>query len=275
MHLTYQRLKGKPVNFLKLTGLKVEEFDKIVIKLKPAFEELEAKKLLAGRTSHLPTIEDKLLCVFIYYRTYITHVFLGYLFNLHNSNICRVIKKIEPLLAKNISITKDRSLTSDKVLKLIADVSEQPTQRPSRKQKESYSGKKKRHTIKTEIVIEENGKILSVSKSHKGKVHDFEIRKREKLLPMASIKVGDSGYQGWQKLQSNVRIPYKRTKKKPLTKQEKQYNKELSSFRVRIEHKIREIKIFKIMSEVYRNFQKKYNLRFNIIAGIVNFKLAF
>jgi hypothetical protein len=106
MHLTYERLKGKPVNFLKLTGLNVEEFDKIVIKLKPAFEELEAKKLLAGRTSHLATMEDKLLCVFIYYRTYITHVFLGYLFNLHNSNICRVIKKIEPLLAKNISITK-------------------------------------------------------------------------------------------------------------------------------------------------------------------------
>jgi len=178
-------------------------------------------------------------------------------------------------MAKKITITKDRSLTAEKVLKLLADVTEQPTQRPIRKQKESYSGKKKRHTIKTEIVIQEDSKILSVSKSHKGETHDFKIRKGEKLLAMGRVKVADSGYQGWQKLQSNVMIPHKKTKKRPLTKQEREYNRELSSFRVRIEHKIREIKTFKIMSETYRNFQKKYNLRFNIIAGIVSLKHAF
>ena len=44
---------------------------------------------------------------------------------------------------------------------------------------------------------------------------------------------------------------------------------------MKIEHKIREIKIFKIMAETYRNFQKKYNMRFNIIAGIVNLKHGF
>jgi hypothetical protein len=67
-----------------------------------------------------------------------THIFLGYLFNLDDSNICRTIKKIEPLLAKNITITKDRSLTADKVLELLADVSEQASQRPIKKQKRSY-----------------------------------------------------------------------------------------------------------------------------------------
>src|ERR1700743_1767420 len=138
MYLNYNRLKNQPVSFLKLTGLKVEEFDKIVTRLKQSFERMEAKKLLAGRTSHLTTIQDKLLCVFIYYRTYITHIFLGYLFNLHNSNICRLIKKMEPLLAKKITITKDRSLTADKVLELLADVSEQPTERPIKSQKRSY-----------------------------------------------------------------------------------------------------------------------------------------
>jgi len=136
----------------------------------------------------------------MYYRTYISHVFLGYLFNLHNSNICRLLRKMEPLLAKKISIKKDRNLTAEKVLKLLADVSEQPTQRPSKKQKKSYSGKKKRHTMKTEIVMREDGKILSVSKSHKGRVHDFRIRKGERLLPAQSIKLADSGYQGWQKI---------------------------------------------------------------------------
>jgi hypothetical protein len=182
---------------------------------------------------------------------------------------------MEPLLAKKISIKKDRTLTADKVLEILVDVSEQPTQRPTHKQKKSYSGKKKRHTIKTEIAIAEDGRILSVSKSHKGRTHDFRIRKEEKPLPKQSLKLADSGYQGWQRLQSNVMIPYKKRKKKPLTKEQKEHNRKLASIRIKVEHKIREIKIFKIMSEVYRNFEKKYNLRFNIVAGLVNFKYAF
>ncbi|ACP20856.1 hypothetical protein Aasi_1490 [Candidatus Amoebophilus asiaticus 5a2] len=194
MHLTYTRISKYPYNFRRITGLRLETFDKLVLKVRPLFEELESSKLRHGRMSHLPTLEDKLLCVLMYYRTYISHVFLGYLFNLHNSNICRLLRKMEPLLAKKISIKKDRSLTSEKVLRILADVSEQPTQRPSKKQKKSYSGKKKRHTIKTEIVMGEDGKILSVSKSHKGKVHDFKIRKGEKLLPKESLKLADSDF---------------------------------------------------------------------------------
>jgi hypothetical protein len=57
------------------------------------FEALESSKLRHGRMSHLPTLEDKLLCILMYYRTYISHVFSGYLFNLHNSNICRLLAK--------------------------------------------------------------------------------------------------------------------------------------------------------------------------------------
>jgi len=109
----------------------------------------------------------------------------------------------------------------------------------------------------------------------KERVHDFRIRKGEKPLPRESLKLADSGYQGWQKLQSHGMIPYKKSKKNPLTKEQKEHNRKLTSIRIRIEHKIREIKVFRIMSEVYRNFQKKYNLRFNIIAGLVNFKHAF
>lgn len=61
----------------------------------------------------------------------------------------------------------------------------------------------------------------------------------------------------------------------PLTKDMKTFNRNLVSFIMKVEHKIREIKIFKIMSYVYRNFQKRYNMRFNIIAGIVNLRHGF
>ena len=90
-----------------------------------------------------------------------------------------------------------------------------------------------------------------------------------------SIRYADSGYQGWKKLKSNVVIAYKKHRKKPLTAEQKEHNRKLASFRMRVENKIREIKIFKIMSNVYRNFQKKYNMRFNIIAGIVNLRHGF
>lgn len=277
MSFSYYNIKKHPRNFRNITGLTVEEFEKVVEKVRSEWEKLEKQKKCHGRRSQLPTLEDKLFCVILYYRTYITHRFLGCLFNVHNANVCRLLKKIEPLLAKKVTITKDRSMTPEKTLKILADVTEQQIQRPedSKKRKKSYSGKKRTNTMKTEIIIEEGGRILSVSKSYRGRISDFRIRKQEKYLPLDSIKHADSGYQGWQKLQSNVIIPYKKYRKKPLTQEQKEHNRRLASFRMRVENKIREIKIFKIMSNVYRNFQKKYNLRFNIIAGIVNLKHAF
>lgn len=274
MAIKYEKVAKTPYVFRQLT---IEEFQKVVKKVRSEWEEIEKQKKCYGRKPHVETLEDKVMCVLIYYRTYITHPFLGYLFNLHNSNICRLLKKMEPLLAKKVTIKKDRSMTSERILKILADVTEQPIQRPksSKKRKKSYSGKKKTNTMKTEIVIEENGQILSVSKSHRGRMHDFRIRKQEKLLFKDSIKYADSGYQGWQKLQSNVVIPHKKYRKKLLTEEQKEHNQKLASFRMRVENKIREIKIFKIMSNIYRNFQKKYNMRFNIIAGLVNLKHGF
>jgi hypothetical protein len=266
MSMSFMKLSKHKMIFLRLTGVSLTDFACLVEIVRPEWALLELKKKRHGRNSHAKYLEDKLLCLMMYYRTYITHEFLGYLFDLHNSNICRLFKKLEPLLAKKITITKDRSLTPDKVLELIADVTEQTTQRPKHKQKGSYSGKKKGHTIKTEIIIDTGGKIHNVSKSHKGRIHDFRIRKQEKPLPKDSVKYADSGYQGWQELQSNVIIPIKRPKKQELTSEQKRHNRELASLRIRVEHKI--------MSRCYRNFQKKHELRFNIISGIVNYKYA-
>lgn len=278
MQLTYERLKKKPHIFLRLTGTTITEFDQIIDKVKPLWEEeIEQRKKQHGRTSHLKYFEDKLLALFMYYRTYITHEFVGYLVGLHNANICRLFRKLEPLVARKITIQKDRSLTQEEIIRILADVTEQPTQRPKKKskQKKHYSGKKKRHTLKAEIVMQDNGKILSTSRTRPGRTHDFRIRKEGKPLPGNSEKYVDSGYQGLQKRTNHVTLPFKRRKNKPLTEEQKKHNKQLSSIRIRVENKIREIKTFKIMAEVYRNFQRKHNLRFNIIAGVVNLKHAF
>jgi hypothetical protein len=276
--LNYQRLCKKPQVFLRLTGVTVEEFNSICSRVKPYWQErVESQKKCRGRRSPLEGFEDKLLALFLYYRTYITHEFIGYLFGLHNANICRLFKKLEPLVARKVAIKKDRSLTQDEVIKILADVTEQPIQRPQKKskRKQNYSGKKKRHTQKVEIVMQDTGKLLSISHSYPGRRHDFRIRKAEKPLPSQAEKYVDLGYQGLQKLTGQVKLPFKRYKNKPLTDEQKQYNRQQASIRMRVEHKIREIKVFKILSDVYRNFQKKHHLRFNIIAGVINLRYGF
>jgi hypothetical protein len=259
---------------IRLTGVKVEEFREIVAIVRLEWDKLQSQKKVSGRNSHLKTLEDEVLLVLIYYRFYVTHEFLGYLFNLDNSNICRHLQKVEPLLAKNLGIKKDRSLSSKDLSKIIVDVTEINTQRPKKNQRKYYSGKKKRHTQKIEVQINEKGKIIGVSKSYPGRKHDFAIRKSEKPMPRDAIILADSGYQGLQKKNKNAILPHKRRRKIPLSAEEKAHNRDLPFKRVLIENVFAKLKKFKILSSVYRNFKKKLHMRFNVIAGIHNLKFA-
>lgn len=273
--LSYKSIIQRPRCFKNLTGLSVEEFGVMRDKVKPLYKQWESKKKRHGRSSGFESLEDKLLCLLMYYRTYITHTFLGYLFGVHNSNVCRMLKVLEPMVAKKIHIKKDRTLTQEQISAILIDATEISTQRPNKKQKNKYSGKKKRHTLKCELAMTEEGKIIHVSEVYGGRTHDFKIRKQEKPYCKNSPKLVDSGYQGMQKIQSNVWLPFKGTKKKPLTNEQKLHNKALAQLRIRIENKIGEIKVFKMISEKYRNFQKKLHMRLNIIAGLVNMKHGF
>ena len=84
----------------------------------------------------------------------------------------------------------------------------------------------------------------------------------------------DSGYAGIKHLQQNSRLPKKRTKQKPLTKDEKQLNRKIASDRVLNENVIGRLKRFKILSDKYRNRRKRFGLRFNLIAGIYNMEIG-
>ena len=85
--------------------------------------------------------------------------------------------------------------------------------------------------------------------------------------------VVDSGYQGLQKTHANTMLPKKKTKKKTLTQEDKKHNNNLASSRVLNENVIGVVKRFRILAEKYRNRKKRFNLRFNLIAGIYNFEL--
>ena len=199
---------------------------------------------------------------------------MGYLFNLDKSRVCPIIQKLEPILAKVTAISKHKDLSKKDVENLIVYATEQPIERPKKGQKPYYSGKKKRHTIKTEIRTNLKGRIIHVSKSHLGATHDFNLHKQEPPLPPKSRAFVDSGYQGLDKIH-RAELPYKATETKPLDAEEKEYNHPLSRIRVKVENILGDIKTFKILSDRYRNKRKRYNVKFQIIAGIVNLQNGF
>lgn len=105
-------------------------------------------------------------------------------------------------------------------------------------------------------------------------MHDFKLFKKSKIkFPHDLIIIADNAYQGIQKIHKNSQIPKKKSKKSPLTKDNKKQNKTISSQRISVENTIRMIKRFKIVADKYRNRRKRFRLRFNLISGICNFEL--
>lgn len=116
-------------------------------------------------------------------------------------------------------------------------------------------------------------KIICTNFSN-GKQHDFKLLKSSRVHFQESTEtLTDTGYLGLKKIHSNTSMPKKKSKKNPLTPEDKKRNKELSSQRVLNEHVIGMIKRFKIVADKYRNRRKRFGLRFNLISGICNFEL--
>ena len=105
-------------------------------------------------------------------------------------------------------------------------------------------------------------------------MHDFARYGRSKVEPHESLALlGDSGYQGLQKLPAKSRTPQKKPRKAELTDEQRPSNRELARRRVVVEHVIRSWKIFRILAERYRNRRHRFSLRFNLIAGLHNYEL--
>jgi len=96
---------------------------------------------------------------------------------------------------------------------------------------------------------------------------------KTRILPEISV-ITDTGYIGIANIHANSVLPKKKSKNKPLTREDKAENRKLSSERVANEHAISFLKRFKILLERYRNRRKRFGLRFNLIAGFCNFDMS-
>lgn len=93
--------------------------------------------------------------------------------------------------------------------------------------------------MKSQIIVDKISKKVVCTDFSSGKMHDFRIYKESEVNvhPETEMKV-DSGYQGLQKIHSKTSLPKKKTKKNPLTQEDKLFNKKLSSIRVLCENVI-------------------------------------
>lgn len=282
-------LKKQPQIFRTLTGITVEKFNVLYFQLIPIYKSTEAKRFNkesrqrrvgGGRKKELP-LEDQLLLVLIYYRHYLSQSFLGLIFNMHNSNVSRRIRYIEPQLAKifrmpsrkvDTELTEEQvELTEEQVVEYFIDATEQQINRPKRNQKHYYSGKKKKHTLKNQIVIDDNSRICSVSKSVEGKKHDKKLYEESRVqTKKKSCIKGDLGYLGTER----ITVSKKKPKKKELTEEEKNSNKQFSKERIKIEHVFGKMKVFQILSQRFRNPRAKHALIFKNVAGLYNLTYA-
>ena len=143
-----------------------------------------------------------------------------------------------------------------------------------KRQRRYYSGKKKRHTLKTQLVVDKRSLQVICTTFTNGKRHDFRLFKESKVRTLAIAKfLVDTGYQGIAAMHTNSELPKKRSKKQPLTKEDKRNNRRIASERVCNEHVIGVLKRFRILAEKYRNRRRRFGLRWNLTSGIYNLEL--
>ena len=107
-----------------------------------------------------------------------------------------------------------------------------------------------------------------------GKRHDFRVFKESRVRAKPETKITtDTAFVGIKKLHANSELPRKKTKKKPLTKEDKAQNRAISSERIDVENAIGFLKRFKIIADRYRNRRKRFGLRFNLVSGICNYDI--
>jgi hypothetical protein len=292
--------KGKP--FVALTGLTHKEFKRLLPGFRTCFLKrmkhytLKGKKRGGGQrrrryveysNSPLLTIEDKLMFILVYLRKGTTQDIFGAVFHMSQPVANKWIHILHPCLNQALADLGERPARSVAELHLspkggqvfFQDGTERPIERPKDPdlQRLYYSGKKKKHCIKNNVLIDLRPKILLLTPTCEGKKHDKKVADDIGLvLPAGSSLYQDLGFLGYSVLNVTMIQPIKKPRGKELTPEQKEINRQISSVRVRVEHAIGGVKRFRIVKDQVR--ARKDNFRDRVMetcCGLHNFRLNF
>ena len=145
-------------------------------------------------------------------------------------------------------------------------------------QKLFYSGKKKTHTFKNNVIVTlGKRRVEYLGFTWEGKKHDKNICDEEgHEFPEGSILYKDTGFQGYEPSGVLTRQPKKKPRGGELTDAEKAENSLISGIRIVVEHVICGIKRCRIVKDVFRNTKDKFDdLVMEIACGLHNFRTAY
>lgn len=296
--LSFNLLKGKPKVFKSLTGHSLDEFYQILDSFDKAYDDfilekrafLERKRAVGGgRKAVLSTTEDRLLFILFYFKIYPIQEVMGFFFSMGQAQANEWIHRLSPVLQKALGyelLLPERKahnlkqvLSHCPSLEFVIDASERPIQRPkdSERQKECYSGKKKRHTVKNNLITNFNTKRVEyLSGTYEGKKHDKKICDEEEYeFPVGTTLLKDTGYQGYEPENVFTLQPKKKPRNKELSENDKMMNKIISSLRITVEHVIGSVKVCRIVKDIFRNTKEDFNdLTMEIACGLHNLKVS-
>jgi len=282
-----------------LTGLSVNEFENLVADFSWNYHEFEAKRkpdrlrrLGGGRHACLRGVEDKLFYVLWYLKTYPTFDLAAWQVGFSRSHACEwshiLLPILEQTMKRKLVLPQRRISDPEEFLRLypeareiFADGIERSIQRArnKKKQQKTYSGKKKQHTRKSIVVSDNKRRILVVTKPKSGRRHDKRIADKNSIfenLPQQIEVFADTAFIGEQRVHSRIYIPKKNTKNTPLTPDDKEMNRIISSFRVVVEHAIGGIKRYRCMSDKLRSRKAYIDDQFLLLSsGLWNYHLSF
>jgi len=266
----------------------------------------------AGRKFKLE-LPERLLMSLTYLRLYITQTLLGYLFGLDTSNVSRevqgrmleVLSEVLPLPAREepldlaLAASSDRSSgrsgggskrkrrigTLEELLKehpefeeIFVDGTEQELPKPKDKgrRKDLYSGKRKRHTAKVQVVSTKR-LVLHLCRHVPGRVSDHLLLRATGVMrqvPEGVVVRVDKGYEGLEEEYPEVKVqkPKKARRGHPLTVLEKILNRTMSALRMPVEHVIGDLKKYRMLAGIYRGEPERYDENASVIAGLHNYK---
>ncbi len=289
MKPNYEDVKDKPVILKAMTSLTRGEFEDLHHVFEEILSDHESPKdpTKGGRKPILKDSREKLFFILFYMKNYPLQEVIAYLFEMSQSRANEWIHILTPLLQKALdkahyipqraSAGLLKLLTQEGEQQLAIDGTERAIHRPKDAQEQNayYSGKKKRHTIKNDLVVGLNDRTIKyLSDTCIGKTHDKEIADEAQLrYPAATALYQDKGFQGYAPEGVMIHQPKKKPRGGELTQEEKEKNSLISQLRVIVEHVISGIKRVKIVSDVFRNTKDAYDdLVMSIACGLHNLR---
>jgi hypothetical protein len=279
----YAYLSQHPDVVRSLTGLRRAEFDALAAELLPRFAAEEHRRLdrpnrqraIGGGRAFSLSARDQLLATVIWLRQYPTYPVLAYLFGSDDATVRRYVLRWLGLLeatGRDTMRMPDPGTHRRKKL----DTFEQRVQRPKERAVADtyYSGKKKQHTLKVQVVVDEaTGAVVDVADSVPGPTADIALVEQSGVLdrlPAGVGGLGDLAYVGIATLHRLGAAPRRKPRGKARPAEDIAYNRAFARRRVPVEHTIGQLRQFQALSQADRHHRNHHAARVRAVAGLVN-----